>query len=72
LADDGVFTLSLGTIISTSTFYIHNEYKKGGGVTTPVIVGGITFSSSITLGLYIISFDKKPIRMTKSKHPRWL
>lgn len=72
LADNGVFTLSLGTLINTSTYLIHSKYKKDGGEMTPQINGGIVFSGTIGVGLYIISFDTKPKKIKKSKHPRWL
>jgi len=72
LADNGVFTLSLGTVVNTSTYYIHSVYKKEGGEMTPPIIGGVVFSGTIGVGLYIISFDTKPKKIIKSKHPRWL
>ena len=69
LAENGIFTLSLGTLIGTSTYYIHKKADKE--QITPPVIGGMTFSYTISVGLYIISFDKKPIKH-KSKHPRWL
>jgi hypothetical protein len=70
LAEHGIFTLSLGTLIGTSTYYIHSKADKE--QLTPPIIGGITFSYTMTVGLYIISFDRKPQVYSKSKHPRWL
>ena len=72
LADNGVFTLSLGTAINTSTYYIHSKHKKDEGEMSPAIISGVMFSGTVGIGLYIISFDKKPIKIKKSKHPRWL
>ena len=39
---------------------------------TPPIISGVVFSGTIGVGLYIISFDTKPKKIIKSKHPRWL
>lgn len=70
LAEHGVFSLSLGTVVGASTYYIHN--KAGKEAMTPPIIGGVVFSYTVTVGLYIISFDRNPPKYTKSKHPRWL
>lgn len=70
LAEHGIFTLSLATAIGTSTYYIHS--KAGKDEMTPPVIGGVVFSYTITAGLYIISFDRKPQVYGKSKHPRWL
>lgn len=69
LAEHGWFTLSMGTVIGASTYYIH--HTAGKEAMTPPVIGGVVFASTVTIGLYIISFDRDK-NPQKSKHPRWL
>jgi heme/copper-type cytochrome/quinol oxidase subunit 3 len=59
LKEHGWFTVSLGTTILSSSYFIHYNYDTN-GVKESVRIGGLTFSTTIGIGLHIISWERKP------------
>ena len=66
LSEDGPFTLFLGTTIIATNYFIHYTYD-GNGVSKEVKTGGLVFATTIGVGLYVISFDRKKIQRSKTK-----
>jgi hypothetical protein len=72
LKEDGWFTLSLGTVVLSSTWYIDQKWGVDSGIEKPIRISGLTFGTTISLGLYIVSWKRVSKPKTISKNPRWL
>lgn len=66
LKEDGWFTISLGTTILASSYFIHFNYDAN-GVKKGVRNGGLIFATTIGVGLHIISWEVKPKRRSIPK-----
>jgi Mlc titration factor MtfA (ptsG expression regulator) len=72
LKDYGWFTLSLGTVILSSSWFIDQKWGPNSGVDKPMRNVGLGFSTTVSVGLYIISWERVSKPLKTSKHPRWL
>jgi hypothetical protein len=68
LKEHGWFTISLGTTILASSYYIHLKHGKESGVDKRVRAGGLIFSTTIGVGLHVISWKLAP----KKSNPKFL
>ena len=66
LKEDGWFTISLGTTIMASSYFIHFNYDTN-GVKEEVRVGGLTFATTIGVGLHIISWKLEDQHRSRPK-----
>lgn len=61
LRDEGWFTISLGTTILASSYFIHYAYGTN-GVDPKVRTGGLVFATTIGVGLHVISWKRENIK----------